>query len=141
MIVAAADEIEFPDEGGHWTNATGDEYVPLSAMSQMRYAMNNCYSASWAIIDEGVHLVGAPGHLSLVRVSYRQNGDVSRPGIRVHYAVLVDGEWVIDFTARQFSKSENSPLIAPINEWKCVIDAHLHRLFDQEAGQVLVEAA
>lgn len=141
MILAAADEITFPDEGVHWTNTTGSDVVPLSAMKQMRYAMNNCYSASWAVIDHALHSDDAPGDLSLVQVSYRQNEHSNLPGIRVHYAIIVDGTWVIDFTARQFSKTESSPLIASVNDWKSIIDAHLHRLFAQEQGQVLVEAA
>lgn len=132
--------IEFLDEGDRYTKDTGDDYVPLSAMAAMKYAIGNCHAASWAVAEST-----CIPEVQLLGVRYAKNEESRAPlSMNCHYALLVrdedsDEDWVVDFTARQFDKSEPFPLALPLAAWKQKIDAHVARLFEQEPGIIVIE--
>lgn len=129
-IISAAPSISFSDEGGRYS----EEFVSLDRMSEMRYAISNCAAASFAVI-ESYQTTNNPLDLIGVYYDLNENGTAAL-GMRAHWAVVVDGQWVMDFTARQFDKSESYPLVCTVDEWKEKIDGHVSRLFQQAPGYV-----
>lgn len=140
MTVSAS--IEFIDEGKRHNEDTGSRYASVADMHRMRYAISNCAAASEAIVEQsGLNLPEVNCTLSIIRIGYKKNPKSPSPlQIKFHYAVIADNEWVLDFTARQFSSKEEFPLVCSLDDWKQTIDSHASRLFSQENGTLRIIA-
>lgn len=111
-LLKKAKNIEIPDH----SNAQKD-YVNLTELSDEVVAGNNCYAAT-SIISEYL---------------YRQNIEndtieVIMDDDTVHYANKV-GDFVIDFSFRQFDKEAAFPLVQKYDEWLKNVDESVNNKF------------
>lgn len=84
-------------------------------------AKGNCL-----FVTSGMHKMY--GHMNNVSIAYSEHSDHVALAARTgkdycsnHYALIIDGETVIDYTLRQFDENAAYPAILPYGEWKEVL--------------------
>lgn len=107
---------------------TPGDVVQLGSLGDAETARGNC----WAASNEIIEMVGPFGFEAeeLDDVTLR-----NRRARNYHVALLVrdqDGEYIADYTARQFDPGLPFPFVASYPEWKASIEAATGHIWDQE---------
>ncbi|MBG0738820.1 hypothetical protein IV500_05220 [Paeniglutamicibacter antarcticus] len=113
MVLADYREMEILDH-----SPAGRETVTLGELGDPALALGNCWAATGELIEQ----VGA----SEFDVDWLDEITIRRARLGgQHVAVLAgdrDGQFVIDFTARQFHPELPFPYVAGVDEWKAIVE-------------------
>lgn len=120
-VTAYADELEFDDN-----SALEENYCTLAEMRDPSKALNNCFSASSAIVEELASEVRRDGgELDLKTVTFEDES----PHHAVRYAGPDGVGVVVDYTARQYDEALPFPLVLEEAKWEALIARKAHAKF------------
>jgi hypothetical protein len=109
---------EFPDLEIADHSPARQGTVTLGELGDPRLALGNCWAATNEIIEEvGADEFGAEWLDEITIRRGRRGGQ--------HVAILAgdrDGEYVIDYTARQFHPELPFPYVAGVDDWKAAVE-------------------
>jgi hypothetical protein len=98
--------------------------VSLTDMSDGDVARGNC----WSIVNELIEVAGTDYFGDYVdELNMHTKDGLSHTGLFVKKG---DKEYVVDYTARQFGQHLDFPVVAPVEEWKLLIEKSYGQPFE-----------